>query len=90
MKHPHLHHLFVRVTDWLRVGGWRVRYVSDSREGYCWTHSKEIGIGENEIKACVRQMVKDNILRMKEDSVDHDWAYRKGGQWDVALESQGI
>jgi len=34
-----------------------------------------------EVKAVVREMVKRSELRMKEDSIDHDWSYRKGRNW---------
>lgn len=30
---------------------------------------------EEDIKAAVRSLVAANVLRMKEDTVDHDWAY---------------
>lgn len=29
----------------------------------------------------VRGMVRREELRMKEDCIDHDWAYRKGRMW---------
>ena len=36
---------------------------------------------DQEIKDAVMAMVNDGRLRMKEDQVDHDWAYRKGRNW---------
>jgi len=35
----------------------------------------------DEISDAVMVMVNDGRLRMKEDSVDHDWSYRKGRNW---------
>lgn len=36
----------------------------------------------DEIRKKVLEMVRNEELRMKEDCVDHDWAYRKGPCWN--------
>lgn len=36
---------------------------------------------EEDIRNEVRSMVTENELRMKEDDVDHDWAYHKGDEF---------
>lgn len=33
------------------------------------------------IKQIVRALVQDGVLRMKEDSIDHEYSYRKGRNW---------
>lgn len=33
------------------------------------------------IRAAVQDLVQAEVLRMREDLVDHDWAYRKGAKW---------
>jgi hypothetical protein len=45
---------------------------------------KDVGTGEfseNEIRAEVSAMVARHELRMKDDDIDHDWAYVPGSEW---------
>jgi len=41
-----LQHFFNNVTIRLSIYGWRLRFIPDSSEGYCWSSSKIIDLGE--------------------------------------------
>lgn len=45
-------------------------------------HAAHPGVWNSEqIRAATLSLVNQEVLRMREDSVDHDWSYRKGRNW---------
>lgn len=38
---------------------------------------------QQQITDALNAMVSFNIVRMKEDIIDHDWSYRQGRNWNI-------
>lgn len=57
-----------------------VEEVGDPLMSHIVTHVGD-GYTRDEIREEVLAMVNRGELRMKEDSVDHEWSYRKGRNW---------
>ena len=51
--------------------------TSEMIHNYCRTY----GFSDEDISKELKRMVEIAELRMKDDDIDHDWAYRKGSKW---------
>jgi len=58
-----------------------VKRVGDPLMRHILAHVMPHGFSEEEVRSEVRAMVGRGELRMKEDSIDHDWTYRMGRNW---------
>lgn len=46
------------------------------------------GHGKTAVEEAVRELVKDGMLRMKEDSYDHEWSYISTRRGDEVYKNQ--
>ena len=58
-----------------------VQNIGDPLMNHIQDHVCPHGWTKDDVRREVLRMVKRGELRMKEDSVDHDWSYRKGPNW---------
>lgn len=48
-EQKHIEHFFRNVLMYLKIYDWKLRWIKNSSEGYCWKKTKIIDIGEQTI-----------------------------------------
>ena len=51
-------------------------YLKDRGYGYASEIRKALDLTDDEVGVALAALHKDGLVRMKEDTVDHDWEYR--------------
>ena len=68
----HIRHQFKKIQDGVK------KVVEEKGDPSMSDFYKAIDEDNGMIKEIVKALVQDSVLRMKEDSTEHDWTYRKG------------
>jgi hypothetical protein len=67
-----------------------LRFVAEVGDPTFANIQSAMGQDVDALRDPVRELVTTGLLRMKDDDIDHDWAYRLTGAGRDALASHGI